>query len=146
VSLGINHEVESTENHTDASCIVEWLECSTSDDNALPCCEGLYCWVQSPYYAQCVTADGGAPTKMPVAMPPPTHPAPTTPRVPSNPAYACGYPLLDTDYVNTEYSKWRDSYIIDTGVGLCVDQPDQGSKCVSEVHSILKKNLKKLTY
>jgi endo-1,4-beta-D-glucanase Y len=108
-------------------CISEWLTCSVSDDNARPCCPGLYCWVQSEYYAQCQEVDAGVPTPMPVAQTPPTPPKPTPPS-----AYPCGASVDDTAYVNTEYLKWRNAYVIETGFGLCVDQPDQGSKCVSE--------------
>mmetsp|Transcript_19772 Transcript_19772/g.25790 ORF Transcript_19772/g.25790 Transcript_19772/m.25790 type:complete len:410 (+) Transcript_19772:385-1614(+) len=96
------------------TCLSEWLTCSVTDDHALPCCDGLYCAIESDYYAQCQEIVNETST--------PAHTS----------AYECGTSIADTSYVTSEYSNWVKSYILDTGVGLCVDQPDQGSKCVSE--------------
>mmetsp|Transcript_19778 Transcript_19778/g.25800 ORF Transcript_19778/g.25800 Transcript_19778/m.25800 type:complete len:140 (+) Transcript_19778:385-804(+) len=100
------------------TCLSEWLTCSVTDDHALPCCDGLYCAIESDYYAQCQEIVNETST--------PAHTS----------AYECGTSIADTSYVTSEYSNWVKSYILDTGVGLCVDQPDQGSKCVSEVNSV----------
>lgn len=103
------------------ACLVEWSTCSPDDDLAAACCPGLYCWIQDAYYAQCRTASVGSPTKQPTITPKPQN------------SYQCGIiTTSSSDYVKTEYTKWKSQYIISSAKGSCVSQPTQGSKCVSE--------------
>jgi endo-1,4-beta-D-glucanase Y len=124
VSEGFRFE---TNRIKDADCIPDWAACSVDDDNALPCCDGLYCKVSSAYYAQCVELDGPSPTPAPYKQK--KSPSPT---VKKDYTYACGFTVSNSNYVNSEYTQWKNKYVVSSDAGSCISRPQQGNDCVSE--------------